>query len=116
LVRPYGMIGVALGTLIPSIVFRAILQPIVVQRLLQISMRKTALTYLRTGSRCAAFLALPWLITHFLLRPTYFRLFAVGLLSAIAYAIPVWWLEFEGVGAEKVASSLRSARRLLLLN
>ena len=116
LVRPYGMIGVALGTLIPSIVFRGIVQPIVVQRVLNIKIRDTAIVYLRTGLRCAAFLALPWLITHFLLRPTYFRLIAVGILSAMAYAIPVWWLEFNGVGAEKIAASFRSARRLLLAN
>jgi len=43
-------------------------------------------------------------------------LIAVGILSAMAYAIPVWWLEFNGVGAEKIAASFRSARRLLLAN
>ena len=110
------MIGVAIGTLIPSIIFRGILQPIVVQRLLNIKIRDTALVYLRTGFRCAAFLILPWLITHYLLRPSYFRLITVGILSAITYAIPMWWLEFNGVGAEKLAASLRSARRLLLSN
>lgn len=114
LVRPYGMIGVAIGTLIPSVVFRGILQPIVVQRVLKIKVRDTAIICLRTGSRCAAFLVLPWLITHFLLRPTYTRLIAVGVLSTIAYAIPTWWLEFNAVGASKIAGAFRSARRLLL--
>jgi O-antigen/teichoic acid export membrane protein len=113
LARPYGMIGVAVGTLIPSIVFRGILQPIVVQRVLHIKIRDTALLYLRTGLRCTAFLALPWLITHFFLRPTYFHLIIVGILSAIAYAVPVWWLEFNAVGAQKIAASIRSTRRLL---
>jgi O-antigen/teichoic acid export membrane protein len=115
LARPYGMIGVAIGTLIPSIVFRGILQPIVVQRVLHIKIRDTALLYLRTGLRCFACLAIPWVITHFLLRPTYVNLIAVGTLSAITYAIPVWWLEFNAVGAQKIADSLRSARRLLLV-
>jgi O-antigen/teichoic acid export membrane protein len=113
LARPYGMIGVAIGTLIPSIVFRGIVQPIVVQRVLNIKIRDTALIYLRTGSRCAAFLVVPWLITHFLLRPSYFHLMAVGILSAIAYAVPVWWLEFNAVGAQRIAASFHSARRLL---
>ncbi len=113
LARPYGMIGVAVGTLIPSIVFRGILQPIVVQRVLNIKIRDTAIIYLRTGLRSAAFLVVPWIITHFLLRPTYPSLFAVGILSALAYAIPVWWLEFNAVGAHKIAASFRSARRLL---
>ncbi len=114
LARPYGMIGVALGTLIPSIVFRGVLQPIVVERVLHIKIRDTALLYLRTGMRCAAFLIVPWIITHLWLRPTYPHLIAVGILSAIAYALPVWWLEFNAVGADKIAGSIRSARRLLL--
>ena len=120
LARPYGMIGVAVGTLIPSIVFRGILQPIVVQRVLHIKIRDTAVIYLRTGLRCAAFLIVPCLITRFWLRPTYphliavGNLIAVGILSAIAYAVPVWWLEFNAVGgAAKNAGSIRSARRLL---
>ena len=108
------MIGVALGTLIPSIIFRGIVQPIVVQRILHIKIRDTALLYLRTGLRSLAFLVLPWLITHALLRPTYFRLITVGMLSAIAYGIPVWWLEFNAVGANKIAGSFQSMRRLLL--
>jgi O-antigen/teichoic acid export membrane protein len=113
LARPYGMIGVALGTLIPSIVFRGILQPIVVQRVLHIKIRDTAVLYLRTGLRCAAFLVVPYLITRFWLRPTYPHLITVGILSAITYAIPVWWVEFHAVGAQKIAGSIRSARRLL---
>jgi O-antigen/teichoic acid export membrane protein len=114
LARPYGIVGVAVGSLIPSIVFRVIVQPIVVQRVLNIKIRDTAIVYLRTGFRCTAFLALPWLITHVLIRPTYTRLFAVGILSAIAYTIPIWWLEFNGVGSDKVVASFRSARRLLV--
>lgn len=113
LARHYGMLGVAVGTLIPSIVFRCILQPIVVERVLHITMRDTALLYLRTGSRCAAFLVVPWLITRFFLRPTYPHLILVGILSTIAYAVPVWWLEFHAIGADRILGSIRSARRLL---
>jgi O-antigen/teichoic acid export membrane protein len=113
LARPMGMIGVALGTLIPSIVFRGIVQPIVVERVLHIKIRDTALLYLRSGLRCAAFLVVPWLITHLWLRPDYPHLIAVGILSAIAYAVPVWWLEFDAIGAGKIAGSIRSASRLL---
>src|SRR5262249_16450062 len=39
LVRPYGLIGVAVGTLIPAILFQGFIQPIVVCRSLQISLR-----------------------------------------------------------------------------
>jgi O-antigen/teichoic acid export membrane protein len=113
LVRPFGMLGVAVGTLIPSIVFRGIIQPIVVERYLHITVRETALLNLRTGVRCAAFLVVPWLITHFFLAPDYPHLLLVGVLSAIAYAIPVWRLEFNGIGQERIVGQIRSARRLL---
>jgi len=114
LVRPYGMIGVAYGTLIPSIVFRGIIQPIVVERLLHIGIRKTAGVYLRTGARCAAFLAVPWLIAHYFLAPDYPHLIFVGVLSAIVYVLPMWWLEFDGIGADRVLAKARAARRILL--
>ncbi len=113
LVRPFGMVGVALGTLIPSIFFRGILQPIVVERLLHISARETGLMYLRTGSRCAAFLIVPWLITRYVLAPDYPHLVFVGVLSAIAYGVPMWWIEFDGIGADRILGPIRSARRLL---
>lgn len=113
LVRPYGMIGVALGTLIPSIVFRGIVQPIVVERLLHISVRDTALVYLRTGSRCAAFLILPLVITRFLLAPDYPHLLLVAILSAVAYALPMWWLEFDAIGAWRMLTLFRKARQIL---
>lgn len=113
LVRPYGMIGVAVGTLIPSIVFRGIVQPIVVERILHISSRKTALLYLRTGSRAAAFLVVPWLITYFCIAPNYPHLVLVGALSVIAYAVPMWWLEFNALGADRILAMVRSAGRIL---
>lgn len=113
LVHPFGMLGVAIGTLIPSIVFRGIIQPIVVERFLHITVRETVLLNLRTGLRCASFLIAPWLITHFFLAPDYFHLVLVGVLSAIAYAIPVWWLEFNAIGQERLLVQIRSAGRLL---
>lgn len=113
LARPFGMIGVAVGTLIPSIVFRGIIQPIVVERVLHISIRETALLYLRTGTRCAAFLIVPWLITHYLLAPDYPHMILVGILSAAAYGVPMWWLEFDGIGADRILAPVRTARRLL---
>ena len=113
LVHYMGMIGVAVGTLIPSIVFRGIIQPIVVERLLHISMQKTGRLYLRTGSRCAALLIVPWLITRYFLAPDYPHLLLVGVLSAIAYAVPMWWLEFDGIGRDRIMAPVRSVRRLL---
>ena len=114
LARPFGMLGVAVGTLIPSIIFRGIIQPIVIERVLHISVRATALVYLRTGLRCAGCLILPLLITHFWLGPSYPHLLFVAILSAVAYVLPVWWLEFNLVGADRLMRPIRAAHRLLV--
>lgn len=114
LARPFGMLGVAIGTLIPSIVFRGVIQPIVVERILHISMRDTAAVYLRTGGRAAAFLVLPWLVTHYWIAPNYPHLIFVALLSGALYAVPMWWLEFDAIGADRLLVPLRRARRLLV--
>lgn len=113
LVKPFGMLGVAIGTLIPSVIFRGIIQPIVVERFLHITVRETAMMTLRTGLRCATFLLAPWIITRMFLAPDYPHLLLVGVLSAIAYAIPVWLLEFNGIGQERILGQIRSAGRLL---
>ncbi len=113
LARPYGMIGVAVGTLIPSIIFRGIIQPIVVQRILHISMRETALLYLQTGARCAAFLIVPWIITRHYLAPDYPHLLFVATLSSIAYVLPVWWLEFDAIGSDRLMAPIRLVQRRL---
>ncbi len=113
LARPFGMVGVAIGTLIPSIVFRGIIQPIVVERLLHINKWETALVYLRTGARCGVFLIAPWLITRYLLAPDYPHLLLVAVLSGLAYAVPMWWLEFNAIGAERIIDPIRNARRIL---
>lgn len=113
LARPFGMVGVAVGTLIPSIIFRGIIQPIVVERILHISMRETALLYLRTGTRCGAFLIVPWLITRYFIAPDYPHLLLVGILSGVAYVVPVWWLEFNAIGADRLMAPIHTVRRLL---
>lgn len=113
LARPFGIIGVAIGTLIPSIVFRGIVQPIVVERLLHIGIWDLAKTNLRTGFRCAACLVVPFIVTRYLIEPDYRHLLLVGALSAIAYAVPVWWFEFGGIGRNRLAAPVRTARRML---
>ena len=110
LVRPFGMLGVALGTLIPSIFFRGILQPIVVERILHISKRKTLGLYAKTGSRCAMLLVLPLIITHYWLAPDILHLVLVPGICGLLYIIPIWLLEFEGKGSDRIVAKLRGLR------
>lgn len=115
LARPFGMIGVALGTLIPSVIFRCVLQPIIVQKCLQISVRDTLAVYSRTGVRCAAFLLVPLVITWLFLAPNYPHLILVASLSVTAYALPAWWFEFHGIGSERLLRPLRAVHRLMFV-
>jgi O-antigen/teichoic acid export membrane protein len=110
LVRRLGMAGVALGTLIPSIVFRGILQPIVVERILHISKRKTLGLYATTGTRCALLLIVPFFITRLWLAPDILHLLLVPGACAILYIIPVWLLEFDGKGSDRILARLRGLR------
>ena len=109
-VRPFGMMGVALGTLIPSIVFRGILQPIVVERLLHISKRKTLGLYATTGSRCALLLVVPFVISHYWLAPDILHLVLIPGICAVLYIFPVWLLEFGGKGSDRILAKLRGVR------
>jgi O-antigen/teichoic acid export membrane protein len=109
-VRPFGMMGVAMGTLIPSIVFRGILQPIVVERLLHISKRKTLGLYAKTGSRCALLLIVPFVISYYWLAPDILHLVLIPAICAVLYIVPVWLLEFGGKGSDRILARLRGAR------
>ncbi|MBW4027399.1 MAG: flippase [Acidobacteria bacterium] len=103
----YGAMGVAYGTLIPSIVVRLIVQPILVQRRLGLSVRTYWAATLPTAFRTAAFLVIPALVTRWLLRPTYPTIFLTAALSAILFALPMWYYEFNMRGAVELTARWR---------
>jgi O-antigen/teichoic acid export membrane protein len=109
-----GMLGVALGTLIPSVVVRGFVQPWVIERKLGISARHYYLVSLRTMGRTAVCLLIPLVITVRLLRPDYFSLLLVGGISLVAFALPIWYLEFDLYGSAWVRAKLSTifTRRL----
>jgi O-antigen/teichoic acid export membrane protein len=107
LARPYGMLGIAMGTLIPSVIVRMIIQPILVERRLGLTVRRYWGTIAPTTARMLGCLILPLLITYYLLRATYPSLFAVGALSVAAFALPLWHFEFQMRGARQTFSKMR---------
>jgi O-antigen/teichoic acid export membrane protein len=107
LAHRYGMIGIALGTLIPSIVVRVGIQPFVIQRKLGVRVTEYFATSLRAMGRTALCLLLPLAITLRWLRPDYPSLFTVGTVSLILFAFPIWYLEFGLAGSSAIMSRLR---------
>jgi O-antigen/teichoic acid export membrane protein len=106
LAKPLGMMGIALGTLIPAIVVRLFVQPVLVQQRLGLTVREYWSVSGRTAIRCAACLVLPFLLCTQFLRPTYVSLFSLGGLSLILFAVPIWHFEFGLRGAADLKRSL----------
>lgn len=101
-----GMLGVALGTLIPSIAVRALVQPWVVESKLGVPARKYYAVSLRAMARTAACLLLPFAIAAHFLKPSYPALFLTGVLSLGTFALPIWYLEFDLYGSGRLCSAV----------
>ncbi|HEX5234140.1 MAG TPA: oligosaccharide flippase family protein [Silvibacterium sp.] len=102
----FGMLGIALGTLIPSVMVRGFVQPWIVERKLGIP----AISYYglsaRAMLRTIACLILPCVIALRFLKPSYPALFLTGALSFVAFALPIWYLEFNMIGSARIRSRL----------
>lgn len=95
LVKKYGMLGVAVGTLIPMVIIKLFIQPVYVCRVANI----VYLDYLRKMGRTLAVVAgslvIPVIFTAKFATSNYGALFAVGAASAICYVLPVWLFAFS---------------------
>ena len=111
LAKPMGAMGIAVGTLIPAVVVRIFVQPILVQKRLGLSVGDYWRATLPTVLRSALSLIVPLLLTRWLLKPEYPSLFLLGSLSLIAFAAPMWYFEFKMRGAAEVLAKVRSVLR-----
>jgi O-antigen/teichoic acid export membrane protein len=100
--KPLGMLGIALGTLIPSVIIRGLIQPWIIQKKLDISARHFYAVSLRSLAMTAVCLVAPFVISRYTLRPNYPSLFLTGGLSLVAFVLPVWKLEFNLAGADRL--------------
>lgn len=94
LVRRYGMVGVAAGTMIPITINMLVVIPIYVCRVSKIDYFEYLKKAARTVAVALASLALPTLLTLRFAGPDYKSLAAVGVLSVILYVPPLWLLGF----------------------
>ncbi len=110
LARPYGAMGIALGTLIPAVVIRIFVQPVLVERRLGLTVRHYWGRTLPTFARCAGCLVVPFALTRLLIAPSYPALFLVGSLSALSFALPMWYYEFHLQGAQALRKRIAALR------
>lgn len=94
LARKYGILGVALGTMIPMLVTKIVIQPVYVCWVASINYFDYVRRMGRTLAVILVALLIPLLLTLKFVAPNYKTLAAVGLLSAIAYVLVLWFLEF----------------------
>ncbi len=107
LARRMGMVGIAIGTLIPSVVIRGLIQPWIIERKLGIAAVKFYLVSLKSLAWTAVCLVVPLAISWKLLRPNYPSLFLVGGLSLVAFVFPVWYFEFGLMGMDRLRGLYR---------
>jgi O-antigen/teichoic acid export membrane protein len=111
LVRRYGMIGVALGTLGAMTVMRLAVQPLWVCRLTALPYR----VYMKTaGSALGATLVaagLSWFACAWAIRPGYWQLAGSAFAALWVYGIAVLFLVFRSGERQKVWSALRPLLR-----
>ncbi|MDR1958414.1 MAG: oligosaccharide flippase family protein [Planctomycetaceae bacterium] len=102
----YGMVGVALGTLIAAFLSRGILIPFFVCRLLRQSLLRYYARFLGYLLRMAVSLILPGILTVFLVEPNYPRLFLVGILSAVCYFPTIYYIGLNAGDRKKILGFL----------
>jgi O-antigen/teichoic acid export membrane protein len=88
LVRKYGIVGMAIGVVTPTILIVLFVQPVYVCRLIGISLKEYLNEVARTLVAVVGALVIPLAITRFYGAAMYGRLLAVGAASLIAY-LPV---------------------------
>jgi O-antigen/teichoic acid export membrane protein len=95
LAKRYGMIGVALGTLIPMVLVKLFIQPVYVCRLANIPYGEYIQRFAKTVAAVAGSLVIPLILSLRFAAPSYKVLFPIGVLSAILYVVPLWLFEFS---------------------
>jgi O-antigen/teichoic acid export membrane protein len=94
LAKRYGIIGVALGTMIPMVLNKVMVQPVYVCRVAEIDYFEYVRRMGRTLGVIIVSLIVPVLLTLRFARPDYKSLAALALVSALAYGFMVLLLEF----------------------
>jgi O-antigen/teichoic acid export membrane protein len=94
LARRYGILGVALGTMIPMLVTKLIIQPIYVCKVAGIPYFEYVRRMSRTLGTIAVAVLIPLILTIKFAAPNYKALAVLAAVSALVYTLVLWFLEF----------------------
>ncbi|MFN0196777.1 MAG: lipopolysaccharide biosynthesis protein [Planctomycetaceae bacterium] len=115
-VQYWGIFGVALGTCLPMIVVKLILQPLFVSQALEMPLLKYYFLLYKAAFYSLIALIVPAIFTYWVKYPSYPALFAVGSFAAITYIPAVVMLNFSSDERRKIANSLTKHRLQPSLN
>ena len=112
LIKPYGLVGVALGTAIPHAIMVGIVLPALLPTRLPIRLGDYYVrTYVRPFLAAVPFVAACWTIAHVIV-PTHLPLFlACGAAAMITYVVPAWFIGLSGEERTKLRHVLRRRKR-----
>lgn len=95
LVRRFGILGVAIGTFIPMLVMKLLIQPVYACRVSKIDYWEYVKKISHTVFMVSLALLFPVLITDRFAAPDYFSLMGVGIISMIGFLLVIWKFEFH---------------------
>lgn len=95
LAHRYGIVGVALGTTIPMLIARILVQPLYVCHVAKIALSEYVRRVARTLASVAVALIIPGLLTVRFIAPDYTVLLLLAGASVIAYGAVLWIVEFD---------------------
>jgi len=93
LITRYGLVGVALGTIIPHIIVVAGILPSSLPRWMPLNLREYYIsTYVRPFLAAVPFVAVCWYIAHVVVPAGFLTFFACMTAAMPSYLVPVWFI------------------------
>jgi O-antigen/teichoic acid export membrane protein len=112
LVRWLGILGVAIGAMVPIVAIKLFVQPVYVCRLAGMPFREYINEVLRTLGVVYVSLIIPAALTMMFAAADYTRLFIVGIASAFVYLTGIWLYAFKAEESMQIRESVIPQRFL----
>jgi len=107
LVKYYGLIGVALGTAIPMIIIKLFIQPWYVNRVIEFSLKKYYINYLKNIFIALIILNIYYVIIKRMISPSYITLILLMLSQTIIFIVSIYYLGFDREGRKRLKSLIK---------